>query len=98
MDRESFSTATTDCVPRCLTKSILVVDPQPKSSLIISPNLRRLITSLVEKYGNAIIALQLAAMVNALKVEISAVSQCISPTPKTGQMLHHSFVMKLARP
>jgi hypothetical protein len=75
-----------------------VVDHQPKSSLIISPNLRRLITSLVEKYGNAIIALQLAAMVNALKVEITVVSQCISPTPKTAQMLHHSFAMKLARP
>jgi len=74
-----------------------VVDHQPKSSLIISLNLRRLITSLVEKYGNAIIALQLAAMVNALKNEITAVS-CISPTPKTAQMLHHSFAMKLARP
>jgi hypothetical protein len=49
-----------------------VVDRQPKFSLIISPDLRRLITSLVEKYGNAIIALQLAAMVNALKDKITS--------------------------
>jgi hypothetical protein len=60
------STVTTDLVLRCLTKSIPVVDHQPKSSLIISPNLTRSITSLVDKYGNAIIALQLAALVNGL--------------------------------
>jgi hypothetical protein len=32
----------------------------------------KLITSLVEKYGNAIIALQLAAMVNALKDKMTS--------------------------
>jgi hypothetical protein len=49
-----------------------VVDRQPKFSLIISADLRRLITSLVEKYGNAIIALQLAAMINPLKDKITS--------------------------